>query len=104
MTTALMLLLGIVLTAGTFVFVSAEFSLVAVDQAVLEKKAEEGDRGAASVLRATRTLSTQLHDAERSSRAAGGPARIGRPRVGPGDRHRGIRGCRVHQRFLDALR
>ena len=52
MTTALMLLLGIVLTAGTFVFVSAEFSLVAVDQAVLDKKAEEGDRGAASVLRA----------------------------------------------------
>ena len=39
MTTALMLLLGIVLTAGTFVFVSAEFSLVAVDQAVLDKKA-----------------------------------------------------------------
>ena len=64
MTTALMLLLGIVLTAGTFVFVSAEFSLVAVDQAVLEKKAEEGDRGAASVLRATRTLSTQLSGAQ----------------------------------------
>ena len=64
MTTALMLLLGIVLTAGTFVFVSAEFSLVAVDQAVLDKKAEEGDRGAASVLRATRTLSTQLSGAQ----------------------------------------
>lgn len=64
MTTALMFLLGIVLTAGTFVFVSAEFSLVAVDQAVLEKKAEEGDRGAASVLRATRTLSTQLSGAQ----------------------------------------
>ena len=64
MTTALMLLLGIVLTAGTFVFVSAEFSLVAVDQAVLEKKAEEGDRGAASVLRATRSLSTQLSGAQ----------------------------------------
>ena len=64
MITALMLLLGIVLTAGTFVFVSAEFSLVAVDQAVLEKKAEEGDRGAASVLRATRTLSTQLSGAQ----------------------------------------
>ena len=28
MTTVLMLLLGVVLTAGTFVFVSAEFSLV----------------------------------------------------------------------------
>ena len=46
MTTVLMLLLGVVLTAGTFVFVSAEFSLVAVDQAVLDKKADEGDRGA----------------------------------------------------------
>ena len=44
MTTALMLLLGVVLTAGTFVFVSAEFSLVAVDQAVLDKKAEEGKK------------------------------------------------------------
>ena len=64
MTTALMLVLGIVLTAGTFVFVSAEFSLVAVDQAVLDKKAEEGDRGASSVLRATRTLSTQLSGAQ----------------------------------------
>ena len=64
MITALMLVLGIVLTVGTFVFVSAEFSLVAVDQAVLEKKAEEGDRGAASVLRATRTLSTQLSGAQ----------------------------------------
>ena len=64
MTTVLMLLLGVVLTAGTFVFVSAEFSLVAVDQAVLDKKADEGDRGAASVLRATRTLSTQLSGAQ----------------------------------------
>ena len=64
MTTVLMLLLGVVLTAGTFIFVSAEFSLVAVDQAVLDKKAEEGDRGAASVLRATRTLSTQLSGAQ----------------------------------------
>ena len=65
MTTAAMLLLGILLTAGTFVFVSAEFSLVAVDQAVLDSRAEEGDRGAASVLRATRSLSTQQHPAFR---------------------------------------
>ena len=64
MTTAAMLLLGILLTAGTFVFVSAEFSLVAVDQAVLDNRAEEGDRGAASVLRATRSLSTQLSGAQ----------------------------------------
>lgn len=59
-----MLVLGLVLTAGTFVFVSAEFSLVAIDQAVVEKRAEEGQRGAARVLRATRTLSTQLSGAQ----------------------------------------
>ena len=59
-----MLVLGLVLTAGTFVFVSAEFSLVAVDQAVVEKRAEEGQRGAARVLRATKTLSTQLSGAQ----------------------------------------
>ena len=64
MATALMLVLGLVLTAGTFVFVSAEFSLVAIDQAVVEKRAEEGQRGAARVLRATRTLSTQLSGAQ----------------------------------------
>ena len=64
MAPALMLVLGLVLTAGTFVFVSAEFSLVAIDQAVVEKRAEEGQRGAARVLRATRTLSTQLSGAQ----------------------------------------
>ncbi|ERH27928.1 hemolysin family protein [Schaalia sp. HMT-877] len=64
MVTALMLVLGLVLTAGTFVFVSAEFSLVAIDQAVVEKRAEEGQRGAARVLRATKTLSTQLSGAQ----------------------------------------
>lgn len=64
MAPALMLVLGLVLTAGTFVFVSAEFSLVAIDQAVVEKRAEEGQRGAARVLRATKTLSTQLSGAQ----------------------------------------
>ena len=59
-----MLVLGLVLTAGTFVFVSAEFSLVAIDQAVVEKRVEEGQRGAARVLRATKTLSTQLSGAQ----------------------------------------
>lgn len=56
----LMLVLGLLLTAGTFLFVSAEFSLVALDQAVVERRAAEGDRSASQVLRATRTLSTQL--------------------------------------------
>ncbi|WP_165217661.1 hemolysin family protein [Schaalia sp. ZJ1691] len=60
----LMLLLGVVLTAGTFIFVSAEFSLVALDQAVVEKRAETGDKSAAQVLKATKTLSTQLSGAQ----------------------------------------
>ena len=59
-----MLLLGVVLTAGTFLFVSAEFSLVALDQAVVERRAAEGDKGATQVLRATKTLSTQLSSAQ----------------------------------------
>ncbi|MCD4549718.1 hemolysin family protein [Schaalia sp. lx-100] len=59
-----MLLFGVVLTAGTFLFVSAEFSLVALDQAVVERRAAEGDKGATQVLRATRTLSTQLSGAQ----------------------------------------
>lgn len=60
----LMILLGIVLTAGTFVFVAAEFSLVALDQAVVERRAVEGDKRAAQVLQATKTLSTQLSGAQ----------------------------------------
>ena len=56
MATALMLVLGLVLTAGTFVFVSAEFSLVAIDQAVVEKRAEvikEREKAGKSATRAS---------------------------------------------------
>lgn len=60
----LLILFGVLLTAGTFVFVSAEFSLVALDQAVVEKRASAGDKAAAAVLGATRTLSTQLSGAQ----------------------------------------
>jgi len=56
----LMLVLGVVLTAGTAVFVSAEFSLVALDRASVERRAGDGDRRAAQVLRAISHLSTQL--------------------------------------------
>lgn len=59
-----MLLLGLVLVAGTFIFVSAEFSLVALDPALVEKRAHAGDKSAESVLHATRTLSTQLSGAQ----------------------------------------
>lgn len=60
----LMILLGIALTAGTFLFVAAEFSLVALDQAVVERRAVEGDKRAGQVLKATKTLSTQLSGAQ----------------------------------------
>ena len=60
----LMLLLGVLLTLGTFIFVSAEFSLVALDQAVVERHAQSGDVQAARVLRATKNLSTQLSGAQ----------------------------------------
>ena len=60
----LMLVLGVALTAGTFVFVSAEFSLVALDQASVERRAADGDRRAGQVLRALRHLSTQLSGAQ----------------------------------------
>ncbi len=56
----LMLVLGVVLTAGTAIFVSAEFALVALDQASVERRAAAGESGAATVLKATKSLSTQL--------------------------------------------
>ena len=55
-----MLLLGVILTAGTFIFVSAEFSLVALDQAVVESRAAAGDARARQVGQAIKNLSTQL--------------------------------------------
>ncbi len=59
-----MILLGVMLTLGTAVFVAAEFSFVALDQASVERKAQEGDRGAARVLKALKQLSTQLSGAQ----------------------------------------
>lgn len=60
----IMVVMGVILTAGTFLFVAAEFSLVALDQAVVERRAVEGDKRAAQVLKATKTLSTQLSGAQ----------------------------------------
>lgn len=60
----LMILLGVVLTLGTAVFVAAEFSYVALDSASVERRANEGDKRAKQVLKAIRTLSTQLSGAQ----------------------------------------
>lgn len=52
------------LTFGTALFVAAEFSLVALDRLAVERSAKAGDRRAAGVLVAVRTLSTQLSGAQ----------------------------------------
>lgn len=60
----LMIVLGIILTAGTALFVAAEFSYVALDSASVERRAAAGDARAQQVLKAIRTLSTQLSGAQ----------------------------------------
>lgn len=64
MTAILLLLaaLGLILVCG--VFVAAEFSFITVSRSVVERAAADGDRGAAGVLLALRSLSTQLSGAQ----------------------------------------
>ncbi len=64
MTDWLMVLAGLALTAGTALFVAAEFSLVAVDRTAVQQAADAGDAQAGSVLRSLRNLSTQLSAAQ----------------------------------------
>lgn len=62
--TWILLLLGVLLTAGTAVFVASEFSLVALDRHTVEKARDSGDRRAAGVLSALTHLSTNLSGAQ----------------------------------------
>lgn len=64
MTEAAFLLIALALVGACGVFVAAEFSLVTVDRASVEKAAEAGDRRAVGTLQALRTLSTQLSGAQ----------------------------------------
>jgi CBS domain containing-hemolysin-like protein len=64
MTEWLLVLGAVVLTAGTALFVAAEFSLVALDRATVARAIEEGDPRAHVVLRSLRQLSTQLSAAQ----------------------------------------
>jgi CBS domain containing-hemolysin-like protein len=52
------------LTAGNAFFVVAEFALVTVDRAEIDRRADQGDRAAATVRRALRALSFQLAGAQ----------------------------------------
>lgn len=60
----LLVLATFVLTAGTALFVAAEFSLVSVDRRQVEQAAEAGDQRAAAVGKAVRELSRQLSAAQ----------------------------------------
>jgi CBS domain containing-hemolysin-like protein len=64
LSTAIPLLLFVLLTLGTAFFVAAEFALVTVDRAEIDTKAEAGDRSARKVRRALRELSFQLSGAQ----------------------------------------
>lgn len=60
----LMIVLGVLLTAGTAVFVAGEFSLVALDPSVVDARAQAGDKRAGRVSKALRHLSTLLSGAQ----------------------------------------
>lgn len=60
----LLILFGVLLTAGTAVFVAAEFSLVALDPGTIERKARDGDSRAAAALKALKKLSLELSSAQ----------------------------------------
>ena len=64
MTEWLLVLLGVALTAGTAVFVAAEFSFVALDRPQVQQAVDGGDHRARSVLASLRELSTQLSAAQ----------------------------------------
>ncbi|MEH3142354.1 MAG: hemolysin family protein [Mycobacterium kyogaense] len=63
-TSLLSLLAIVVLTAGTAVFVAAEFSLTALERSTVDANARSGNRRDQLVQRAHRTLSTQLSGAQ----------------------------------------
>jgi len=64
MTEWLLVVLAVVLTLGTAVFVAAEFSLVALDRPSVQRAVDQGDVRASTVLASLRGLSTQLSSAQ----------------------------------------
>jgi CBS domain containing-hemolysin-like protein len=56
----LLLIAGLLLVLGTGFFVAVEFSLVALDQATVQRAVDSGDTGAVPLLKCLKSLSTQL--------------------------------------------
>ena len=64
MTEVVYLIISLLLVAACGAFVAAEFALVTVDRPSVDRAVEQGDRGAAGVQSALRSLSTQLSGAQ----------------------------------------
>ncbi len=64
MTQWLLVLLGLAMVLACALFVAAEFAMVTVNRATVERAASKGDRQAQGVLTALRSLSTQLSGAQ----------------------------------------
>lgn len=60
----LLLFVALLLCVACGAFVAAEFSLTTVERGELERAVERGDRGAASALKAVRSLTFQLSGAQ----------------------------------------
>src|SRR5688500_10599552 len=56
----LLLAAGLLLIAGTGFFVAVEFSLIALDQATVQRAIDNGDTAAVPLLKCLKSLSTQL--------------------------------------------
>lgn len=56
----LLLAVGLLLVFGTGFFVAVEFSMIALDVPTVQRLVDQGDRGAAPLLRCLKSLSTQL--------------------------------------------
>ncbi|WP_329390783.1 hemolysin family protein [Streptomyces sp. NBC_01716] len=64
MTEVLLLLVAVLLALTCGAFVAAEFSLTTVERSELEQAVEDGERGAASAMKAVRSLTFQLSGAQ----------------------------------------
>ncbi|GAA2936281.1 hemolysin family protein [Streptomyces enissocaesilis] len=64
MTEVLLLALAVLLSLACGAFVAAEFSLTTIERGDLERSVERGERGAASALKAVRSLTFQLSGAQ----------------------------------------
>ncbi|MFD3487184.1 hemolysin family protein [Streptomyces sp. NPDC058665] len=64
MTEVLLLLVAVLLALTCGAFVAAEFSLTTVERSELEQAVENGERGAASAMKAVRSLTFQLSGAQ----------------------------------------